>query len=124
MSDLDPDFAILHTDGEGFQVDAGGRAFRLAGAVVERGIVLGAFHGAIHDKSIAKMHLLMAADPVHGVKAVILGPDDDEGLRSVVKADQVVGVDVVGGAGPDVKEPELDEKVKANFAEYRKQLEG
>src|SRR3989338_515174 len=99
MSDLDIDVAVFNFDGPCFQVDAGGRAGGFAGAIIEGGRVFGAFDGPVHHQPAAQMHMFMAANAVHGEKFILGAADDDEGLAAVIKTDQLIQLDVGGGAG-------------------------
>lgn len=96
MSDLDPYVAIRGADGKGLAVDADRRARRPAGTKVELGVVSGGFDNAVRDPPVAEVRMFLAAAAVQGVKGIIRAADDHKGLRSVVRADQVFGVDVVG----------------------------
>ena len=78
-----------------------GGAHRLAGTIVEGCVVLGPFDLMTHHKTVAEMDLLVGAQPV-GAEEIPLGAAMDRTVpAAVVEADQILGVDVVGGAGVD-----------------------
>ena len=61
--------------------------------------MLRALNGTLHHKAAAQMHMLVAANAVDGEKFILGAAHDDEGLAAVIKADHVIQVDIVGGAG-------------------------
>ena len=98
-SDFNPDRSVFDLYGIGCETDAGGRALGLPGAIVECRVVLRAFDLVVHDKSVCEMDLLMRAKTVRAKILVARTPIDGEGAVSVVKTDQIFGIDIVCATG-------------------------